>query len=403
MSRPQGLPDGVRERLGLDRLPDSTAALLVCLLLALAWSLGLRVGARWGAAHWFYIPILYAAARFGAPGAALAALASAFLAGPLLPQDAATAVPQEPLAWIVRIPLFVFVGEMAAFLLHAHHPRVERPEPADEETQRRSEQAALIRRLIEEDGMAVVFQPIVELSTGRVVGVESLARFPQEFEQPPDRWFADAWEVGLGVELEVAALRKAVDLGWRLPRGVFQAVNLSPEVLESGAFEELIQSLPWIRLVVELTEHIEVQDYARLARPVAEIRDRGGQVAIDDVGAGFASLRHVVSLAPDIVKLDDSLWRGVDLSQPRLTLSKGVVACSHELGAVVVAERIESREEAEALQEVGANYGQGYFLGRPAPLGPTLALYPPRPTGRKPYRPLRDDLADTGQPRSGAL
>jgi EAL domain-containing protein (putative c-di-GMP-specific phosphodiesterase class I) len=359
--------------LGL-RLPTSTATLLVCLLLLLCWSLGLRTGAQWGATHWFYIPILYAGIRFGAFGAAFTALAAALLAGPMLPADAVSGLPQELDFWLIRSAVFLLVGEIAAVLIHPAVAEEERLEPHMQLAAHRHEQAERIRHVIEEDRLAVHFQPIVELSTGRVVGMESLSRFPQDSPEP---WFATAWEVGLGPELEIAALCKAVDEGLGLPKGMFQAVNLSPEVLLSERFDDVIRSVPWIRLVVEMTEHVMVEDYQRLSQPLAEIRSRGGQIAIDDVGAGFASLRHVVSLSPDIVKLDVSLWRGVHMSQPRLTLARGVIACADELRAVVVAEGVERPEEAEALQGVGASYGQGFLFGHPAPLGPRRILYLP--------------------------
>lgn len=358
------------------RSTEWTAALLTCLLLVVCWSFGLCIGAQWGAGHWFYVPVLYAAARFGPAGTAVTALVSTLLAGPLLPVDTETAVPQATELWLVRGFSFLFVGELAAALFHR------RPAGGLDWAQGAARARGLkasIRRTIERDRVAVVFQPIVELSTGRVVGMESLARFPDEPDQPTDHVFVQAWESGLGVELEMAALRKAVDAGWELPAGLFQSVNLSPEAIQSEEFKRMLGSLPWMRLIVELTEHDEVRDYERLGEPLADIRSRGGQVAIDDVGAGFATLRHVVTLSPDIVKLDDSLWRGADLGPARLSLSRGVVACSEQLGALVVAERIETREEWDALRGVGATYGQGYFFGRPAPLSSRQVLTLPEP------------------------
>lgn len=373
MPRPPWVRADLSEVLGL-RLPASTAVLLTCLLLVLCWSLGLRTGARWGATHWFYVPILFAGIRFGALGAVAAAVASSFLAGPLLPVDAMTGIPQEIDLWMIRSAVFLFVGMTAALLIHPGIEAVDDAGSSLHVAAHRREQAQRIRHVIEGDQLSVHFQPIVELSTGRIVGMESLARFPQE---SPDRWFAQAWEVGLGPELEIAALSKAVDQGLGLPKGVFQSVNLSPEVLLSHRFDDVVSSVPWMRLVVEMTEHAAVEDYERLAQPLTEIRSRGGQIAIDDVGAGFASLRHVVSLSPDIVKLDVSLWRGVQLSGPRLTLARGVIACADELRAVVVAEGVERPEEATALQGVGAAYGQGFLFGRPGPLGPKRILYLP--------------------------
>lgn len=357
---------GVLEGRGL---PDSTAALVVVFLLVLCWNLGLHIGGRQGAGHWFYVPILYSAIRFGPRGAATTALLAALLAGPLLPADVGTALPQETQEWLTRGAFFVVIGQIAAVLGRRRRRLEERLEPYERVWQHHQDQAGRIRRIIDEDRVEVYFQPIVELGTRQVAGVESLSRFPLEEEQRPEWWFRQAWKVGLGPDFEISAVRKAVDLGWELPETVYQSINLSPEVLLSDAFDELVDTLPWIRLTVEMTEHVEIEDYQRLAKPLAEIRARGAQFAIDDVGAGFASLRHVLSLSPDIIKLDISLCGGLDHSRARLALTRGLVACAGELGAMVVAEGVESADDVTALREAGVQYGQGYLFGRPAPLG----------------------------------
>jgi EAL domain-containing protein (putative c-di-GMP-specific phosphodiesterase class I) len=345
-----------------------TSVMVSGLLLVTAWSIALRVGSQGGGAQWFFVPVLYAAASLGSVGTAITALLGGLLGGPLLPADVGTAVAQKPAVWLARTALFVAVGELAATWVHRRRDLSRRLEPYEELVNRRDAEAAEILTLIREDRLAVYFQPIVELETGRVLGMESLARFPLEQEQAPERWFRRAWAAGVGPDLEVAAVRKAVDLGWELPKTAFQSVNLSPEVLLSGRFEELLSDLPWTRLVVEITEHLEIEDYQRLAKPIGEIRARGGRLAIDDVGAWFASLRHVLSLSPDIIKLDRSLSHGLDMSLPRAALARGLVACAHELGATVVAEGIETAEDVRGLQRVGATCGQGYLFGRPAAL-----------------------------------
>ncbi len=243
--------------------------------------------------------------------------------------------------------------------------------------QHHQDQAGRIRRIIDEGRVEVHFQPIVELGTRKVAGVESLSRFPLEEEQRPEWWFQEAWKVGLGPDFEISAVRKAVDLGCELPETVYQSINLSPEVLLSDAFDELVDTLPWIRLTVEMTEHVEIEDYQRLAEPLAEIRARGARFAVDDVGAGFASLRHVLSLSPDIIKLDVSLCRGLDHSRARLALTRGLVACAGELEATVVAEGVESADDLMALRGAGVRYGQGYLFGRPAPLGELRVIHVP--------------------------
>jgi len=345
-----------------------TSVLMTGLLLTVSWSIALRLGSEGGGAQWFLVPILYAAVALGSVGAGLTALLAALLGGPLLPADVVTAMPQQPAVWLARAALFVILGQAAATVVHRRRDLKRRLEPYEEVTRRRDREAAEILELIREDRLAVYFQPIVELGTGRIVGMESLARFPLEEEQNPEAWFRRAWAAGVGPDLEIAALKKAVDLGGEVPPAAYQAVNLSPEILISGRFQDLLAALPWTRLVVEITEHLEIGDYRRLAKPIADIRALGGRLAIDDVGAGFASLRHVLSLSPDIIKLDRSLSHGIDLNQPRAALARGLVACADELGATVVAEGIETPEDARGLQRVGAHCGQGYLFGRPTAL-----------------------------------
>jgi EAL domain-containing protein (putative c-di-GMP-specific phosphodiesterase class I) len=342
--------------------------LINALLLALSWTMALRVGSDGGGTHWFFVPILYSAMTLGSLGASATACLSALLAGPFVPADVATAAAQDPVAWLTRAALFLAVGLGGAIWIHRRREIRRRLRPVEEVARRRRAEASEILAIIHEDRLAVYFQPIVELDTGRVTGMESLARFPRESEQQPERWFRRAWASGVGPDLEIAAVRKAVTMGWVLPHHAYQAVNLSPEVLISARFEELLDSLPWTRMVVEITEHLEIDDYQRLAGPISEIRSRGGRLAIDDVGAGFASLRHVLSLAPDIIKLDGSLSHGLEFNLPRAAVARGLVACAEELGATVVAEGVETADDARGLRRVGAHCAQGFLFGRPAAL-----------------------------------
>jgi EAL domain-containing protein (putative c-di-GMP-specific phosphodiesterase class I) len=353
----------------LEGRTPSTSRAVVGLLLVLAWTVGLQVGTLSGGAQLLFVPVVFAALTLSAGEAALTSVLAALLAGPLLPADVRTAVAQEPHIWLLRGLLFLVAGQVTSLLVHRRRELERRLEPYEQVARRRHAEAAAIQALIEEDRLAVYFQPIVELDTERITGMESLTRFPLEAEQAPESWFQRAWVAGVGPDLEIAAVRKAVDLGGILPRAAYQSLNLSPEILASKRFEELLDELPWSRLVVEITEHLEVEDYRRLAAPVAEIRARGGRLAIDDVGAGYSSLRHVVSLSPDFIKLDRSLAHGLDLSLPRAALARGLVACAEELGARVVGEGIETPEDLVALKGVGAHCGQGFLFGRPAPAG----------------------------------
>lgn len=213
------------------------------------------------------------------------------------------------------------------------------------------------------DTLRIVFQPIVELGTLRVVGYEALSRF--DSDRPANEWYAEAQAVGLGVELEMLAISRAV--ADPPPQG-YLSVNVSPSTLASDAFREFLDERMWGRLVVELTEHVGIDDYASLDDTVTRLRDRGGRLAVDDAGSGYASMRHVVSLCPDIIKIDRSLIASMDRDSGRRELARSLSRFARSTGASVVAEGIERPEEYDTCRQVGIDCGQGYLFGAPAPL-----------------------------------
>jgi EAL domain-containing protein (putative c-di-GMP-specific phosphodiesterase class I) len=228
---------------------------------------------------------------------------------------------------------------------------------------------ALITAAMVGDGRSIVYQPIVELEDHSVVGMEALSRFNlTESDWTVDRWFAVAAKIGLGAELELACARTALSDLDMIPLDRFISVNLSHRAAESEGFLELLDAVEADRVVVELTEHEAVEDYDRLMAAVAQVRDRGTRVAIDDAGAGFASLRHILRIEPDIIKLDISLTRDVHAHRPQRALAAALVSFADELGMSVIAEGVERQEEQDTLIELGVRLGQGYFMGRPAPL-----------------------------------
>lgn len=213
----------------------------------------------------------------------------------------------------------------------------------------------------------VLFQPIVELATRRVVGFEALARFPGP-DASPLRWFADAERAGLRGQLELSAASAALRLIERLPEDAFLTLNFSPAVLaELGRLDldRLGERVPLSRLVVEVTEEAPVADYAQLDDALARVRERGVRLAIDDAGAGYASMMHVVRLRPEIIKLDIAFVRGVDQDPARHALVASVTDLAARTGARVIAEGIETQAELATVFEIGVDLGQGYFLGRP--------------------------------------
>ncbi len=249
------------------------------------------------------------------------------------------------------------VGELADHLVRA--------ERAEEHL---DAQVNNVRRILDEHLIAMVFQPIVELETGRVIAFEALARFPLEPRRTPDLWFGDAAAVGLGADLELAALRAAAAHMPAMPAEVSLAVNLSPQVAFCEGFLEMLDGLPAERLIVEITEHAPVEDYEAAGAGLDMLRARGVRIAIDDAGAGFASLRHILRFAPDIIKLDLDLTRHVETNHAVRALTSALISFGQQTGAVIVAEGIETEAELEVLRALGASHGQGYYLGRPEPL-----------------------------------
>lgn len=224
-----------------------------------------------------------------------------------------------------------------------------------------------IRDLLDHHDLPVVFQPIANLQTGEVVGVEALSRFPGDSDQSPDKWFNEAASVGLGVELEVLAVRKALEALDQLPAGAYLSVNVSPAVAMSPRLIETLDGVPMERIVLELTEHSEVLDYEALNEALTALRARGARLAIDDAGSGFSSLRHILRLSPDIIKLDISLTQGIDNDSVLRALGYSLASFASAINADVIAEGVETERELHALRFLQVSFGQGFFLRRPGP------------------------------------
>jgi EAL domain-containing protein (putative c-di-GMP-specific phosphodiesterase class I)/FixJ family two-component response regulator len=255
-------------------------------------------------------------------------------------------------------------AEVVGGIVHELSSQLRREEIEREQLEaRRSE----IKRFVDGEGVAMVFQPIVELRSRAVVGVEALARFRSFPLRPPDEWFAEAVAVELGIQLELTTIRQALAALPRVPEGAYLSVNCSQR---AACSEELGRAIAPVarRLVIEITEHEPVHDYERLAASLADLREMGVRVAIDDAGAGYASLRHTLLLSPDIVKVDISLTRRIDLDRGRRALASALISFADEMGMTIVAEGIETAEELGTLLDLGVRFGQGYFLAEPGAL-----------------------------------
>jgi PAS domain S-box-containing protein len=225
--------------------------------------------------------------------------------------------------------------------------------------------------IIEHHRFHPVFQPFVELASGQIVGYEALTRFDDG--RRPDLRFADAHEVGLGTELEAVCVGVALKSAGRLDSSLFLSVNFSPAAILDGHAKRALAGIDQ-RIVIEITEHAPIADYAAVRKAMDQIK--GCQLAVDDAGAGYTSLRHILELRPNFVKLDISIVRDIDTNLARQAMAAGMCHFAAHDGTVIIAEGIETEAEAETLRKLGVTLGrrgilgQGFFFARPGPLQP---------------------------------
>lgn len=211
-------------------------------------------------------------------------------------------------------------------------------------------------------------QPIVDLQTGSVAGYEVLSRVPQEWRVRPDRLFAAARALGQSADLTRTVLVGALALLDRLPDNTFLTVNVDPVDLPTPeAVQPLFQRASLSRLVLEITEHEWPQDHVAVDRLLAAVRERGALVAADDVGAGWAGLKQLLHVRPDLVKVDRDLIRPLGRDPAAEAMLHALGDMCGRLDAWVVAEGVEDEVQLAALVRMGVPLAQGWLLGRPAP------------------------------------
>jgi PAS domain S-box-containing protein len=226
-----------------------------------------------------------------------------------------------------------------------------------------------ILSLIKHQRFHSVFQPFVNLKTGQVVGYEALTRFDDG--DPPDQRFTQAHSVGLGSELEAICALSALDGARDLPPEIWLSLNFSPAALIDGHAAKVVEGVER-HLVIEVTEHAQIKNYAAIRRALKKIG--GCRLAVDDAGAGYTSLSHILELQPDFVKLDISLVRDIDTDPARQAMIAGMCHFAAQSGTLLIAEGIETEPEAAMLRKLGVPLGeggmlgQGYLFGRPSSL-----------------------------------
>ncbi|GAB1688776.1 EAL domain-containing protein [Krasilnikovia sp. M28-CT-15] len=247
-------------------------------------------------------------------------------------------------------------------------------EPGLRQQERLSEIERRIGPVIADGGPTVLLQPIVDLVTRRRTGAEALSRFPKEWQQPPDACFAEASAIGERHRLELLALRRAADHLAHVSGYV--SMNVSPSTLLTRECTDFLDRLPLGRVVLELSEHDPVEDYDALKAALGPLRARGMRLAIDDVGAGFSSLRHIVITAPDVIKLDRSMIAGISGDTVLGVVANALVDLAGVTGAQLVAEGIETEADARTLEELGVDLGQGWHFGAATTVSDLRDYYP---------------------------
>lgn len=233
--------------------------------------------------------------------------------------------------------------------------------------ERRDKERRIHDVLIGRTPLRVALQPIADIPTGRTIGFEALARFDGTPPRPPDVWFTEAAEIGLLQALEVHAVRAALRVFELVDQPAYLSINVSPGTLTDRALVELLteSGVGTDRLALEMTEHSTVDDYVLLGDAIGRLRAMGVRIAVDDAGAGYSSMRHIMRIRPDIVKLDRSITSGIDADPVRRAMTGALVRFAADIDAIVVAEGVETPTELEELARAGVGAAQGYLLGRP--------------------------------------
>ncbi len=235
--------------------------------------------------------------------------------------------------------------------------------------ERRSVVRAHVFDVIAKASFRPFFQPMFDLKSNTIVGYEALTRFDDGTR--PDEKILEAHSVGLGSELEAAIAKAALSAAEGFPPDLFISVNFSPETLLDGNALKVVAGANR-PVVIEITEHAEVENYAVLRHAMSKLT--GCELAVDDAGAGYTSLSHILELRPRYVKLDITLVRDVDTNPARQAMIAGMCHFAVQSDTILVAEGVETQAEADTLRRLGvalaegSMLGQGFHFGRPAPI-----------------------------------
>jgi len=353
---------------------SSTVAVpLIVLGLAASWLIVYYAGGgAYMVPHWYYLPILFAAARFGMTGAFVVAVIAGILAGPLTYHDVASATSQETSEWLTRTGFFIGIGVLMGWMVQ---PSLR---PITEELHRLHKELA-IRRALKHGEFFLRYQPILSLEQGSFVGVEALVRWqhPTQGELSPAAFIEIAEQSSLICDLSdfviEEACRQAAE--WRelaLTQNKppwYIAINLSARDLERPNLAQRIShalekyELPAGLLHVELTESVLLFEGAEFQ--LRQLKKLGINLAVDDFGTGFSSLSYLHRFPVDILKIDRSLIADLTPEKPSQALANGMVLLSKSLGLRTIAEGMENIEQLKIGRGLKFDCAQGYYFAKP--------------------------------------
>jgi EAL domain-containing protein (putative c-di-GMP-specific phosphodiesterase class I) len=254
-------------------------------------------------------------------------------------------------------------------------PQGERDEPAEQgepapqdEPESQHPSSPRLEAVLRDHMLMTAFQPVFDLTTGTPVGAEALTRFVSDSGDPADFWFAEAEDSGLRTDLEFAALESGLEAALKLPPHLFVALKLSDEVCLDPRLPGLFEQTPVApgRVILEVSGKFPQDQADSLDAAVAPLRSAGVRLCIENTGSFFAAASHVLRLKPEMIKLERNLTAGLNLDSLRQELVEAEVAFAREIGAVLTAQRIETKDELHTLTGLGVPLGQGYHLGRPS-------------------------------------
>lgn len=222
-----------------------------------------------------------------------------------------------------------------------------------------------LEELIEDRALEFAYQPIVHPSTGKVYAFEALCRAKHPIFRNPQVLFDAAVQSGILWELGRAVREISVKALDTLPSHIKLFMNLHPAEIEDPELANFRDSDIGKRIVFEITERASIPDYGRFRKIISGLSKNGYQFAIDDLGAGYAGLNAVALLSPEYIKIDMAMVRGIHLAPQRAKLIRRIVDFANDVEISLVAEGIETKEEAEVIQSLGCHLTQGYFYGRP--------------------------------------